>query len=183
MHALGLASGRYDVSAQNTPTRSSVSEAEMAELEEFLANVKLLTSTLGHKIFEEIRETVNQSNKQENLFYCKNSSGVLAKGSPSTEGFIVYKNSRFVAAPQPSLSESVCKERLKMIGDGLLVANGDSLVLKKDYSFSSSSRAASMVLGRSASGPLEWKTEQGVRLREIEALSIHEFAALTMAGD
>ena len=91
LHAIGLASARYDISAQNTPTRSSVSEAEMAELEEFLSNIKLLTSTLGHKIFEGISETVSNIQSQETIFYCRNNESVIAKGSPSTEGFIVYK--------------------------------------------------------------------------------------------
>lgn len=34
------------------PTRSNVSEAEQAELEEYIFNAKILVSILGHKVFE-----------------------------------------------------------------------------------------------------------------------------------
>lgn len=71
LHAIGVASARYGISAQNTLTRSSFSEPEMAKLEEFLSNIKLLTSTFGHKMFEGISETVSGKQDQEAIFYCK----------------------------------------------------------------------------------------------------------------
>jgi hypothetical protein len=56
-----------------------------------------------------------------------------------------------------------------MIEDGLLVKEGDFYHLTKDYTFNSSSRAAAMILGRSASGPLEWKTNEGIQLKQFES--------------
>jgi hypothetical protein len=171
LHTLGLATGRYDISAQNIPTRSSVSEAEMAELDEFMSNIKLLTSTLGHKIFEQISETVNDIEDQENVFFCKNTAGVVAKGSPSTEGFIVFKGSQFIGSYHTSLPESIRNERTKMLESGLLIPENQHLLLTRDYSFGSPSRAAAMVLGRSARGPVEWKMESGMQLNQFEVLN------------
>ncbi|MCJ8209944.1 GIY-YIG nuclease family protein [Mucilaginibacter sp. RS28] len=168
LHNIGQSSRRYDVSTQNTPTKSSVSEAEKAELEEFLANIKLLTATLGHRMFEEITETVSTTDNQDAIFYCKNASGVTAKGSPSTEGFIVFNNSQFVIDYQSSLPESIRNERTKMLQDGILIESEEYLKLTRDYSFSSPSRAAAMILGRSARGPVEWKTERGLQLNQYE---------------
>jgi hypothetical protein len=76
LHEIALKADRYEVNNINTPAQSSVSEAEQAELEEFLSNVKALTSTLGHKIFEELNETIDKSNFETSRFYCSNSSGV-----------------------------------------------------------------------------------------------------------
>jgi hypothetical protein len=159
---------RYDILNTNVPTLSGVSEAEQAELEEFLSNIKLLTATLGHRVFEELKETIDIENNLPSQFYCKNSSGVLATGSPSTEGFVVFKSSLFTNVTNPSLTESIRNERAKMIVDQVLIAQGEFLLLNKDYTFTSSSRAAAMALGRSASGPLEWRTEQGVQLKHYE---------------
>jgi hypothetical protein len=148
---------------------SGVSEAEQAELEEFLSNIKLLTSTLGHKIFENIGETLEKDENKDIKFICKNNAGAYAVGSPSTEGFIVFEKSVFIKDYQPSLTESIRNERAKMLIDGILIDNGNTLLLSKPYTFTSSSRAAAMILGRSATGPGEWTTDKGITLKKLES--------------
>ncbi|MEO6583389.1 MAG: GIY-YIG nuclease family protein, partial [Ferruginibacter sp.] len=46
---------RYKLLNTSIPTKSSISEADQAEMEEYLENIKLLVNTLGHKVFEEKR--------------------------------------------------------------------------------------------------------------------------------
>ncbi|CAM3532942.1 GIY-YIG nuclease family protein [Elizabethkingia occulta] len=167
LHALALNAGRYTIN-QNTPTRSELSEAEQAELEEFLSHAKVLTATLGHKLFEALEETVEDNEVQNQIFYCRNGAGAESKGSPSTEGFIVYKDSLFIITEQPSLADGIRLERQKMLNDGTLKIESDFYKLTKDYVFTSPSRAASATLARSASGPLEWKTEEGIQLKTFE---------------
>ncbi|WP_197091669.1 GIY-YIG nuclease family protein [Sphingobacterium endophyticum] len=167
LHELAIKAGRYTIN-QNTPTRSELSEAEQAELEEFLSHAKVLTATLGHKLFEALEETVEDNKVQNQIFYCKNGAGANSKGSPSTEGFIVYKDSLFIISEQPSLADGIRLERQKMLNDGTLKIESDFYKLTKDYVFTSPSRAASATLARSASGPLEWKTEEGIQLKSFE---------------
>ncbi|MGJ1286131.1 GIY-YIG nuclease family protein [Sphingobacterium spiritivorum] len=167
LHELALKAGRYTIN-QNTPTRSELSEAEQAELEEFLSHAKVLTATLGHKLFEALEETVEDNQVQNQIFYCKNGAGANSKGSPSTEGFIVYKDSLFIIPEQPSLADGIRLERQKMLNDGTLKIEGAFYQLTKDYVFTSPSRAAAATLARSASGPLEWKTEGGIQLKSFE---------------
>ena len=167
LHALALNAGRYTIN-QNTPTRSELSEAEQAELEEFLSHAKVLTATLGHKLFEALEETVEDNEIHNQIFYCRNGAGAESKGSPSTEGFIVYKDSLFIITEQPSLADGIRLERQKMLNDGTLKIESDFYKLTKDYVFTSPSRAASATLARSASGPLEWKTEEGIQLKTFE---------------
>ncbi|PUB29452.1 uncharacterized protein DUF4357 [Elizabethkingia sp. YR214] len=167
LHALALNAGRYSIN-QNTPTRSELSEAEQAELEEFLSHAKVLTATLGHKLFEALEETVEDNEVQNQIFYCRNGAGAESKGSPSTEGFIVYKDSLFIIPEQPSLADGIRLERQKMLNDGTLKIENDFYKLTKDYVFTSPSRAASATLARSASGPLEWKTAEGIQLKSLE---------------
>lgn len=167
LHELALKAGRYSIN-QNTPTRSELSEAEQAELEEFLSHAKVLTATLGHKLFEALEETVEDNEVQNQIFYCKNGAGANSTGSPSTEGFIVYKDSLFMSTEQPSVTNSISLERTKMLTEGILQVEGDFYKLTKDYIFTSSSRAATAILARSSSGPVEWKTEGGVQLKSFE---------------
>lgn len=166
LHELALVSGRYQVE-QNIPTCPELSEAEQAELEEFLSNIKILTGALGHKIFESVEETLERDSKEE-IYYCANSAGAFAKGKPSTEGFVIYQGAQLMVLEQKSISPSISEERHKMLNTGQLIQKGDLYELTKTYITSSPSRAASMILARSASGPLEWKTEKGVQLKQME---------------
>lgn len=167
LYELAIHAERYTIN-QNIPTRPELSEAEQAELDEFLSNVKILTASLGHKIFESLEETVEQDETSQLILFCKNGAGANSKGSPSTEGFIVYKDSLFMITEQPSLADGIVTERRKMISEGILQIEDGFYKLTKDYIFTSSSRAASATLARSASGPLEWKTEAGIQLKYLE---------------
>lgn len=119
LHELAIKAGRYSIN-QNIPTRSELSEAEQAELEEFLAHIKVLTVTLGHKLFEALDETIEDKKVQNQLFYCRNGAGADSKGSRSTEGFIVYKESMFMIQEQPFLADGIHVERQKMLSNGTL---------------------------------------------------------------
>lgn len=167
LYELAINAGRYAIN-QNTPTRPELSEAEQAELEEFLSNIKILTAALGHKIFESLDETIDQDETNQLILFCKNGAGACGKGSPSTEGFIVYKDSLFMITEQPSLADGIVAERRKMESEGILQIEDSFYKLTKDYIFTSSSRAAAATLARSASGPLEWKTEEGIQLKYLE---------------
>lgn len=167
LYELAIDSGRYKL-AQNIPAKPELSEAELAELEEFLSNVKVLTASLGHRIFERIEETIEQKNILSQQFYCRNGAGANGKGIPSTEGFVVFKGSLFIIQEQQSIPGGVSAERKRMLSDGILTENGGFYLLTKDYIFTSSSRAAASVLARSASGPIEWKTEEGISLKKTE---------------
>lgn len=166
LHDLAMKAGRYNIN-QNIPTKSELSEAEQAELEEFLANIKVLTATLGHNIFETLEETI-KTDHQSTIFYCKNGAGANASGIPSTEGFIVFKGALMMQVEQKSLAPSLSKERVSMLETGVLILDNGFYRLTKDYLFSSSSRAVDAVLARSASGPMEWKTAEGIQLKKFE---------------
>lgn len=158
--------GRYKIE-QNIPTKPELSEAEQAELEEFISNIKILTTTLGHKIFEDLDETIDNQGSNQQIFYCRNGSGANSQGTPSTEGFIVFQGSLFMISEQGSMLEGIRVERQRMLKEGILQQEGQFYKLTRDYIFNSASRAATAVLGRSASGPLEWKTLSGTPLKQL----------------
>ena len=56
-------------------------------------------------------------------------------------------------------------QRDEMLRSGLLKRHNDSYVLQENKLFSSVSAAASVVLGRRANGWIEWKNQEGNRLK------------------
>lgn len=160
---------RYEVMNSTQPKRSTVSEAEQSEMEEFIDNAKIVVATLGHKVFEPLIPTVEKINIvddeaiSENL-YIKTNKGLLATGVESPEGFIVLKDSTINDSfSEKSLSQNIIKMRKKYLSDGTVVNN----IFIKDTLFSSSSAAADFVFGYSASGPKSWKNSKGQSLKEI----------------
>ena len=59
--------------------------------------------------------------------------------------------------------------RQELISNGVLVMQAGLYQFTQDYTFSSPSTAAAVVLGRSANGRVEWKGEDGRTLKELQA--------------
>ena len=160
---------RYILDNNSIPTKSSISESDRAEMEEFLENIKLLTNTLGHKVFEEIRGKENILQERQKTFEIKAARGANAKGIPTSSGFVVFKDSEIASSIVNSLTKSFRKLREKIIDEKIVIEKGGKYVFSKDYEFSSPSTAAVMVLGRNANGLTEWKLSDGKTLKEYES--------------
>ncbi len=165
LYEMAVETGRYKLENSNKPTRSTISEPDVAEMEEFIANIELLIGTLGFKIFEPLVSQNNPS-RQETL-YIRNSRGADAQGISTPEGFVVLKDSRIAAETTPSLTENYIRIREAMLSNDTLVKDGKMLRLTKDTLFSSPSTAASVVMGRCANGLTEWKTKDGKILKAL----------------
>lgn len=159
---------RYILDNNSTPTKSSISESDRAEMEEFIENIKLLTNTLGHKVFEEIRESKTIKQEKQRTFEIKAARGANAKGIPTSSGFVVFKDSEIATSIVNSLAESFKKLRKKFIDEQIVIEKDKKLVFSRDYEFSSPSTAAVIVMGRNANGLTEWKLSDGKTLKEFE---------------
>jgi len=160
---------RYILDNNTTPTKSSISESDRAEMEEFIENIKLLTNTLGHKVFEELRETKAVKSGKQKVFEIKAARGANAKGIPTSSGFVVLKGSEIATSIVNSLTGSFKTLREKIIKEKIIIEDNKKLVFSIDYQFSSPSAAAVMVMGRNANGLIEWKLPGGKTLKEFEA--------------
>ena len=144
----------------------SLPEAGIAEVEEFLENLKLLLSALGYPILQEV-VSKEQRNTSDPVFICKGKDA-LATGRMTNDGFVVYKDSTATA----DISRAVIERNQKVI-EKLVLNNylekglGNLYVFVKDYVFNSPSAASDIILGNSTSGWKKWKTESGKTLEEI----------------
>lgn len=170
LHDIAKNANRYKVENFITPTQSSISEPDQAEMEEFLENIKMLVNTLGHKVFEEKRDFRPKQKKE--TFFIKAARGADAEGEPTSDGFVVFKGSKAAGSTVPSMTSNFLNLRQKLIDEKAIVENGNSYEFVEDYIFSSPSTAAAMVMGRNANGLTEWKLYSGITLKEYESSEI-----------
>ncbi|HYW94424.1 MAG TPA: GIY-YIG nuclease family protein [Bacteroidales bacterium] len=167
LHEIAQSARRYKVDNSIIPTQSSISEYDRSGMEEFIEYIKMLVNTLGHKVFDEKRE-FRPKQKQE-IFFIKAAHGDDGQGEHTSEGFVVFKNSKAAYTIVNSMTSNFITYRQKLIDEGVLVNKGDYCEFSEDYIFSSPSAAAVMVMGRNANGLTEWKTKEGKTLKDIES--------------
>jgi hypothetical protein len=167
LYEIAKKSNRYKIENSIIPTQSSISESEIAEMEEFIDNIKMLTNTLGHKVFEDKREL--KLKQKQDIFYIKAARGADAKGEPTSDGFVVLKGSKAAGNTVASMTQNFINLRQKLINEGVIIAVGEVIEFPEDYIFSSPSTASSVVLGRNSNGLTEWKLKDGRTLKEYES--------------
>ena len=169
---LAIQANRYEVKNGNDPTPGNITEEKESEMEEFIDYAKVITGTLGHKLFEPISKpivlaendaaTVPEKYSELRLErVIKNVGKVEAVGAQTSEGFVVFKGSHIALADDDTIP-AVIKERRK---NALLDEQG---VLLEDMLFTSPSYAAMFVIGKSANGLTSWKTADGKTLKSLE---------------
>ena len=166
LHDIAKSAKRYKVENSVTPTQSSISESDRAEMEEFIDNIKMLVNTLGHKVFDEKREF--RPKQKLETFAIKAARGADGQGEPTSDGFVVFKGSKAAATIVNSMTSNFITLRQKLINEGVLVGKGEYYEFLEDFIFSSPSTAAVMVMGRNANGLTEWKLKDGRTLKEFE---------------
>ena len=151
-------------------SRRRLPEADIANMEQFLANLAVILPVIGLDMLKPQPKAVTQTAQPvearttgEVQFEIRHKSGVKATAVEEDGEFIVLEGSEaltemgFVQKSYGGLKE-------KLIADGVLVpqdvpegAGAGRLRFAKPWSFSSPSAAAAVVLDRNSNGRLEWK--------------------------
>ncbi len=160
---LAKKSSRYEVLNLNIPTESSISEMDQAEMDEFIDNMRLILSVLGHKVLEPA--IGNTQGKKDSIFILQDRSGVKAKGKLTSDGFAILKGSIIEKNVASSLTKSILNKRQILIKKGIIDQN---FQFTQDYVFTSPSLAAAIVVGYSINGKIAWKDRNGISLKEKE---------------
>lgn len=154
---------RCELDNGNLPQMPSLSEADAADAEGYLADLLLCLPVVGVGFFE--RPDVKRA-KTVHLFL--RAKGIEARGFDGAEGFIVQSGSQAVVSEVASIHGYLSDLRQTLVQKGVLEDEGGSFRLTQDYSFNSPSTAAGVLLGRSANGRIEWKDEHGRSLKELQ---------------
>jgi hypothetical protein len=140
-----------------------MSEADAADAEGFLAEMLLCFPVLGLGVFS----TAMAAHATGRTLYLS-AKGVQAQGSETAEGFVVRAGSAAVLTEVPSCHGYLKELRAALVENGALRAADGGYLFAQDYVFASPSTAAGVVLGRSANGRIEWKTNKGETLKQIQ---------------
>ena len=171
--ALARAAKRMPLDNANQPAEPSLSEADRADMEVFLGHMLGMLPVLGVHAFEQAPKA--PAAKAGPVLSCKG-KGVQATGYEASQGFVVRAGSQAVADTVPSMAlhvRGMYDLRQELIGNGVLGLQGGLYQFTQDYSFSSPSTAAAVVLGRSANGRIEWKAADGRTLKELQEAEAH----------
>lgn len=162
---IARASKRYLVLTKNTYRNTVMKESQIAVMEEFVDNVKILINALGYKVLEPFAQVdPSKDTVDDDLLYIT-SGTVNATGKVTAEGFVVFAGATLNEKMSVrSLSAGMQKQRKKLFDSSKV----NNLVTTEDILFSSSSAAADFILGYSVSGPKTWKTKGGRTLKELE---------------
>lgn len=169
LHEIAIKVNRYDLENGNIPPRSTISESDQAEMEEFLENIRLLVNALGYKIFEELRKVQTFEEEVKNTFYINSARGANATGQMTNEGFVVLKDSEIATSLTNSFPHNLNQLRQSLIDERIIVQVDNRFLFREDYLFSSPSAAAGIVTGRSSNGLTEWKLNDGRALKSVES--------------
>lgn len=158
-------SKRYIVLTKNTYRNTVMKESQIAVMEEFVDNVKILINALGYKVLEPFAQKDSSAATVDDELLYITSGSVNATGKVTAEGFVVFAGATVNEKMSvKSLSAGMQKQRQKLFDSSKV----NDLVTTEDILFSSSSAAADFILGYSVSGPRTWKTKDGRTLKEIE---------------
>lgn len=162
---IARASKRYLVLTKNTYRNTVMKESQIAVMEEFVDNVKVLINALGYKVLEPFAQVDSSPAMVDDELLYITSGSVNATGKVTAEGFVVFAGATLNDKMSvKSLSAGMQKQRKKLFDSSKV----NNLVTTEDILFSSSSAAADFILGYSVSGPRTWKTKDGRTLKELE---------------
>lgn len=146
--------------------RRRLPEADVANMEQFLANLRIILPVIGLDMLKpqpravtETKKPVEERSGDEVQFEIRHKSGVQATAVEEDGEFIVLEGSEALSgAGYAYLAYKGLKDRL--IAEGVLIQHSPTkLRFTKPWSFNSPSAAAGVVLDRQANGRTEWKVK------------------------
>jgi hypothetical protein len=150
--------------------RRRLPEADLANMEQFLANLKIILPVVGLDLLKpqpravtQIATPVAQRTSGEITFEIRHKSGVRAQAVEEDGEFVVLEGSQalkdtgYVQQTYGALKGNLVKQGVLQVVEHT-GADG-RYIFVKPYSFSSPSAAAAVVLDRNSNGLMEWKVQ------------------------
>jgi hypothetical protein len=159
------------------PSRPTLHEADISDMEYFLEQMKLILPVMGFKFL--ISSTLKNYTESDEDSLVKNASkvvwqiktsSVFGRMIESDQGYIILKGSEAKKELSKSCTETYRKLRRKLLETNILVEKGSKLVFAEDAIFNSPSAASNMVLGRNSNGYTEWIDDCGSTLKDKQSV-------------
>lgn len=155
--------GRFNLANGNDSGEPFVPEPMLADIMDAFDTLSVLTSALGFAVLEPRAKA-----EAEEFFYCtrKTRDGVecRGKGYLGDDGFTVVAGSRGRREVAAYAGGWLASTRGELLESGVIREDGGTITFVEDYTFNTPSAAAMMIIGSSANGWTEWKTQSGTTL-------------------
>ncbi|WP_156140875.1 DUF4357 domain-containing protein, partial [Sphingomonas sp. 37zxx] len=146
--------------------RRRLPEADQANMEQFLANLKIILPVIGLDLLKPQPRAVayvdtppEQRTAFETKFEIRHKSGVSAEAVEEDGEFVVLEGSQALRNTG-YVQQSYASLKDNLVNLGILVMQADGMYsFVKPYSFKSPSAAAAVVLDRNSNGRSEWKVK------------------------
>jgi len=165
---LARAANRVELDNGTSPAglRRRLPEADQANMEQFLANLKIILPVVGLDLLKpqpravaQVSTPIEQRTVSDVKFEIRHKSGIYANAVEEDGEFVVLEGSHALTN-QGYVMQSYAALKQNLINTGVLVpVQDDRLAFAKPYSFSSPSAAAAVVLDRNSNGRTEWKVK------------------------
>jgi len=163
---MAISAGRVSLDNGQAPDadKRKMPEADRANMEAFLANMKVVLPVLGLNLLKP--RPVAATKASENLaeigelrFEIRHQSGVKATAVEEEGEFVVLEGSEALKDAGYQSTNSYGELKQELIAKGVLGASAEDKFYKfaRPYAFKSPSAAAAVVLDRNANGRSEWK--------------------------
>ena len=169
---LALTANRASVANGNEPREKLLPEADLSDMEVFIANLQAILPAVGFDFFQ-VRAnpavlptgSFDARSEPSNVTELRltHRSGVEATAIEVGGDIIVQKGSS-VQPPTDYATNQYADLRDQLFKDGVI--DGDEMRFTKDYKFSSPSAAAAVIIGRNANGRRNWKLPSGESLKD-----------------
>lgn len=171
--SLAKSAGRSVVTNGTEPSeQGKLPEADEVEMEEFIAQARLLLGALGYDVFEPLKEQstlvkTQQSTTQKampsilpDFKYSGAGFDATMRIDQNTGLFVVITGSLARKAETPSLQPTYKNLRAQLIQTGILIDyDENSHKFSQDFGFSAPTPAAQVVCGTTANGRTAWRHE------------------------
>lgn len=153
---------------QNQASGSKLPESDREDMDVFLSHIRQLLPVLGSDLLIPIAQP---SAKQQSggILFCR-MKGAEGRGRRTPDGFVVFQGSTAVMQQRESAKKYpyLLSLRNQLIENNTLAPKGDFYEFTRDTEFSSPSAAAAVIEGGSANGLIEWRTEDGKVLKDLD---------------
>ena len=159
--------GRFTLE-QNQAGGSKLPESDREDMEVFLSHIRQLLPVLGSDLLIPIAQPAARQ-QSGGILFCR-MKGAEGRGRRTPDGFAVFRGSTAVLQERDSAKKYpyVLTLRNQLIANGTLVKRDGFYEFTKETEFSSPSAAAAVIEGGSANGLIEWRTEDGKVLKELD---------------
>lgn len=163
---MALETKRMPLENGNAPTRSSLSEAATANMEEFLDTLMMVLPAIQVDMF------VNKAQPKKVSKEASPETKITPTFTLRSDRIGIDATAKLIAGEMIVQSGSIIRKSWvgdrgekthyfilhdKLLAAGVIEEKGKHSIFTKDYAFSSPSAAGAIVNGRSTSGPREWK--------------------------